>query len=180
MSAEVHYKAKKQIIGINDEQMALVQEMKPALKKHADKMVNAFYAQLDQVDEARRLLDAKPGRRKILRHHLGQWLMALGNGKYAMDYRSERYKIGQRHVEVGVEPWLVIAAMAFCRSMVAEMVEAEYSNAHDKIKRAQALNKVMDLDLNIMLQSYEDKRIDLFLETTGFSRGLFEAMIQSI
>lgn len=180
MSAEVHYKAKKQIIGINDEHAALVQEMKPALKKHANKMVDAFYAQLDQVDEARQLLDAKPGRRKMLRYHLAEWLKALGNGKYSIDYRSERYVIGQRHVEVGVEPWLVIAAMAFCRSMVAEMIEAEYPYAHDKVQRAQALNKVMDLDLNIMLQSYADKRIDLFLETTGFSRGLFEAMIKSI
>jgi hypothetical protein len=179
MSVE-HYKAKKQIIGINDEHLALVQEMKPALKKHADKKVKEFYAQLDQIDEARRLLDAKPGRREKLRHHLGQWLIALGNGNYSLDYRSERYVIGQRHVEEGVEPWLVAAAMAFCRSMVAEMIDTEYPYAHDKIQRAQALNKVMDLDLNIMLQSYEDKRIDLFLETTGFSRGLFEAMIQSV
>jgi hypothetical protein len=31
MSAEVHYRAKKQIIGINDEDAALVQEMRPAL-----------------------------------------------------------------------------------------------------------------------------------------------------
>lgn len=143
-------------------------------------MVDAFYVQLDQVDEARRLLDAKPERRKMLRHHLGQWLMDLGNGKYSIDYRSERYVIGQRHVEVGVEPWLVIAAMAFCRSMVTAMIESEYPYARDKMQRAQALNKVMALDLNIMLQSYEDKRIDLFLEITGFSRGLFEAMIKSI
>ena len=40
------------------------------------------------------------------------------------------------------------------------------------------LSKVMDLDLNIMLQSYDDKRIEMFLNTTGFSRALFEQMIK--
>jgi hypothetical protein len=178
MSTE-HYTAKKNIIGLTDHHSQLVQKMKPALEKHADKMVDQFYVQLDTVDEARALLDAEPGRRELLRHHLRNWFINLSNGSYALAYRSERYVIGKRHVEVGVEPWLVVAAMAFCRSMAAKLVEEEYPNAPDKIERASALSKVMDLDLNIMLQSYEDERVNLFLETTGFSRALFEQMIKN-
>lgn len=176
---QIHYAAKKQLIGLSAEHSKLVQEMRPALEKHADKMVDQFYAELDTVDEARTLLDAKPGRRELLRHHLQSWLINLSNGEYPIAYRSQRYVIGKRHVEVGVEPWLVVAAMSFCRSMAAKLVEEEYANAPDKMERALALSKVMDLDLNIMLQSYEDQRINLFLETTGFSRALFEQMIKS-
>lgn len=180
MSKErVHYYAKKQLIGLSPEHSQLVQQMRPALEKHADKMVDEFYAQLDTVDEARALLDGKPGRRQLLRHHLQHWLISLTDGSYSLAYRSQRYVIGKRHVEVGVEPWLVVAAMSFCRSMAATLVEEEYANAPDKVERALALSKVMDLDLNIMLQSYEDERINLFLETTGFSRALFEQMIKS-
>jgi hypothetical protein len=179
MSSEAHYEANKKIIGLTSTHQALVQEMAPVLEKHADKMVEQFYTQLDMVDEARALLDAKPGRREMLRHHLRKWLIGLTDGSYNLDYRSDRYVIGQRHVKVGVEPWLVVAAMSFCRSMASTLVEEEYANAPDKLDRALALNKVMDLDLNIMLQSYEDQRIHLFLETTGFSRALFEQMIQS-
>lgn len=178
MKTEEHYNAKKQLIGLTDKDAALLQEMKPVLEKHAERIVNDFYAQLDTIDEARELLDAKPNRRQVLRGHLSKWLTDLGNGEYPMAYRSQRYVIGQRHVEVGVEPWLVVGAMSFCRSMAREIVEEEYSHASDKMARAAALSKVMDLDLNIMLQSYEDKRIQLFLETTGFSRALFEQMIK--
>ena len=173
------YAAKKQIIGLTDQHIALVRKMKPAIEKHADEMVNDFYRQLDKVNEARALLDAKPGRRQMLRHHLRHWLIGLTEGDYSSKYRERRYVIGQRHVEVGIEPWLVIAAMAHCRSMAMRVVEAEYKYASDKVERALALSKVMDLDLNIMLQSYEDKRIELFLETTGFSRALFEQMIKN-
>ncbi len=35
----------------------------------------------------------------------------------------------------------------------------------------------MDLDLNVILQSYDDKRVEQFLEVTGFSKELFENMI---
>ena len=59
------------------------------------------------------------------------------------------------------------------------MVEAEYGDAADKMARFLALDRIMDLDLNIMLQSYDDRRMDLFLETTGFSKELFESMISA-
>lgn len=176
---QIHYAAKKQLIGLSPEHSQLVQQMKPALEKQADKMVDQFYAELNTIDEARGLLDAKPGRRELLRHHLRNWLINLAGGSYDSNYHSRRYVIGQRHVEVGVEPWLVVAAMSFCRSMAAKLVDEEYPNAPDKMERAFALSKVMDLDLNIMLQSYEDERINLFLETTGFSRALFEQMIKN-
>jgi hypothetical protein len=179
MSNTQHYAANKQIMGLTSHHSKLVQEMKPALEKHADKMVVQFYAELDTIDEARTLFDAKPGRREMLGQHLRSWLINLAGGSYGLDYHSRRYVIGQRHVEVGVEPWLVVAAMSYCRSMAAKLVEEEYPNAPDKIERALALSKVMDFDLNIMLQSYEDKRINLFLETTGFSRALFEQMIRN-
>jgi hypothetical protein len=55
MSRTEHYAANKQVIGLTSDHSQLVQEMKPALEKHADKMVDQFYAQLDMVDEARAL-----------------------------------------------------------------------------------------------------------------------------
>ena len=109
--------------------------------------------------------------------HLHVWLVSLATGKYDDSYMSRRYQIGKRHVEVGLEPRWVVGAMSYCRSQVMPMVEAEYGDAGDKLNRFLALDKVMDLDLNIMLQSYDDRRMDLFLETTGFSKELFESMI---
>lgn len=165
--------------GLSDEQAALLADMKPALEKHGPGLVDRFYANLDEHAELKDLLDATPGRREALGKHLLVWLTSLTTGTYDDAYLSRRYQIGVRHVEVGLEPRWVIGAMSFCRSQIAGIVDAEYADAPDKVDRFLALDKVMDLDLNIMLQSYDDERMNLFLETTGFSKELFESMIMA-
>ncbi len=165
--------------GLNDEEASLLATMKPMLEKHKSALVTAFYENLDRYDHLRQLLDAKPGRRQALGQHLGIWLVSLATGSYDAAYLDRRYVIGKRHVEVGLDPRWVIGAMSFCRGQAMPMIEAEYGNAPDKLARYLALDKIMDLDLNIMLQSYDDKRMEMFLETTGFSKSLFESMISA-
>jgi len=165
--------------GLTDDQAALLVEMKPMLEKHGPSLVAAFYENLDEHDHLKNLLDAQAGRRETLGKHLLAWLLTLAGGSYDEAYQKRRYVIGQRHVEVGLDPRWVVGAMSFCRSQVKPMIEADYGDAADKLERFLAIDKVMDIDLNIMLQSYDDRRMDLFLETTGFSKALFESMISS-
>ncbi len=169
----------RRFAGLTDGDAALLVQMKPTLEKHADAMVTDFYTNLDQHDTLRNLLDAQPGRREKLGVHLRAWILSLATGTYDAAYLERRYKIGERHVEVGLDPRWVIGAMSFCRSLVAPTMAAEFADTAVRLPREMALNKVMDLDLNIMLQSYDDRRMDLFLETTGFSKALFESMISS-
>lgn len=163
--------------GLSDEDIALLAGMKPMLEKWGDGLTSAFYAHLDQFETTRNLLDTKEGRREILGKHLKAWLISLATGSYDQSYLERRYVIGKRHVEVGLDPRWVVGAMSFCRDQAMTMIEAEYGDTPDKMQRFLALDKAMDLDLNIMLQSYDDRRMDLFLETTGFSKELFESMI---
>lgn len=165
--------------GLSDNEATLLADMKPMLEKHSDEVVKNFYENLDQNQELSNLLDAVPGRRETLQKHLKAWILSLATGTYDQAYQDRRYKIGQRHVEVGLDPRWVIGAMSFCRGHLLPIVDAEYNGAPDKTDRYLALDKVMDLDLNIMLQSYDDRRMDMFLETTGFSKALFESMIST-
>lgn len=163
--------------GLTEVEAALLSTMRPTLERYANQLIAAFYENLDRQGTTHELLDAKPGRREALRHHLQAWLLSLATGRYDPDYMERRYVIGRRHVEIGLEPRWVVGAMSFCRGQIMPMIEADYGSSPDKLARFLALDKVMDLDLNIMLQSYDDRRMDLFLETTGFSRELFESMI---
>ncbi len=167
----------RRFAGLTDDDAVLLGTMKAVLEKHADKMVADFYVNLDQHDNLRNLLDAQAGRREKLGVHLRAWILSLATGVYDAAYLDRRYKIGKRHVEVGLDPRWVIGAMSFCRSLVAPVMAAEFGDTAVRLPREIALNKIMDLDLNIMLQSYDDRRMDLFLETTGFSKALFESMI---
>lgn len=164
--------------GLTAEEQDLLVDMKPAVEKHAAEVIDAFYENLEQNERTREILHAEPGRIERLKGHLQKWLVSLVSGSYDESYFDKRYRVGHRHVEVGLEPRYVIAAMAWCRAEAVDMiVDAEYGDASDKDARCVVLNKVMDLDLNIMLQSYDDKRVEQFLEVTGFSKDLFENML---
>ncbi len=163
---------------LSEEDRALLVEMSPAIEKHAQTIVDAFYEHLEQFEHLAAIFNAEPGRIERLKGHLKLWLIGLASGQYGDAYYERRYRIGKRHVEVGLEPRYVIAAMAFCRGFAArQIVESEYAADPQKEARMIALNRIMDLDLNIMLQSYDDERINQFLEVTGFSRQLFETLI---
>lgn len=169
----------KNFSGLSEAEQRLLIEMRPVLEKHAAQIVDSFYEHLQKFERTNQILHAKPGRLEALRRHLQRWLVGLSNGAYDQAHFQDRYRIGHRHVEVGLEPRFVVAAMAFCRHLVTPIVEQEYQHDPQKNARLLALHKVMDIDLNIMLQSYDDKRIQQFLEVTGFSKELFENMIAS-
>lgn len=171
----------KQVSELSDEDRALLAEMRAAVEAHAAEIVELFYAHLQRFEHLDNLLNAQPGRVERLKGHLRQWLITLTEGEYGDAYYERRYRIGKRHVEVGLEPRYVVAAMAFCRAHAARLiVEREYANDPQKDARARALNRVMDIDLNIMLQSYDDNRIAQFLEVTGFSRELFDNLMSGL
>ena len=148
---------------------------------HAPAIVELFYDHLQHFENLNTILNGEPGRVERLKNHLRQWLLTLSDGTYGDAYYERRYRIGKRHVEVGLEPRYVMAAMAFCRAHAARLVvEGSYAADPQREARARALNRVMDVDLNIMLQSYDDHRIAQFLEVTGFSRELFDNLMSGL
>ncbi|MBN1878378.1 MAG: hypothetical protein JXA33_29440 [Anaerolineae bacterium] len=177
--AEIHFIEEMKRIGRLDKaDQQLLLEMQPAIEQHASEIVNAFYAQLERFENLAAILHAEPGRVEKLKGHLTRWLVSLASKSYDETYYDLRYRIGKRHVEVGLEPRYVIAAMAFCRGITAQIIiETEYANDPRREARMIALNRAMDLDLNIMLQSYDDQRVQQFLEVTGFSKPLFEMLM---
>jgi hypothetical protein len=178
MSDHAFIEEMKHIGDLTDEDRRLLADMKPALEKHAPAIVAAFYAQLQRFERLNQLLMAEPGRVEKLKGHLAAWLIGLSEGQYQGAYFDRRYRIGKRHVEVGLEPRYVIAAMAFCRGFASRLiVETEYASDPQKEARMVALNRIMDLDLNVMLQSYDDHRLQQFLDVTGFSKELFETLM---
>lgn len=168
----------KQVGHLTDADRQLLVEMKPALEQHGPAVVEAFYAHLEKFEHLSRLLHAEPGRVEKLKGHLRQWLVTLADGEYGEPYFERRYRIGFRHVEVELEPRYVIAAMMFCRATAASLIiEAAYADDPRKAERMIALNRIMDIDLNVMLQSYDDHRVQQFLDVTGFSKALFETLM---
>jgi heme-based aerotactic transducer len=175
---------------LSDQERAVLQTLKPLLVETADALAEAFYANLLSFEGTAKHFAAHPERIEGLKKHLKAWYIGLSNGSYNDQYAQDRYRIGYRHVEINLELRYMVAAMSFCRDFVMPTVQQKLGNSAEGAQAILALNKVMDLDLNLMLKTYveknqelmaeaEQKSLQKFLSVTNMSAELYQSLLRS-
>jgi hypothetical protein len=81
-------------------------------------------------------------------------LAGLFNGVYDEHYAEDRFLIGFRHVRISLDQKHVITAMGVVRSFLMEKLFDEFPARERRLAFSQALGKILDLDLNLMCDSY--------------------------
>ncbi|MBI2193741.1 MAG: hypothetical protein HYU36_17330 [Planctomycetes bacterium] len=146
----------KDYMGFTEQDARLLQEMRPVILAEAGVLVAHFYSRiLEHVGTARLIRDVAQVQR--LKETLHDWLQTLLTGPYDESYRARRSRIGSRHVEAGLDQFYMFGAMDCLRNDVHEILVRSWGNSpSDLAPRLAAVSKVMDLDLAVMLQSYQD------------------------
>jgi signal transduction histidine kinase len=116
-------------------------------------MSERFYSQIPYHPNAFRVFsdEAQIAR---LKKTLQVWAKGLFRGVYDEAYATERFQIGYRHVRLGLEQKYVISAMGIVRAFLQECLAQEIPSGPQRIPYTRALGKILDLDLNLMCESY--------------------------
>jgi len=150
----------KRYIGINARDIALLRQIGPRLEPYFPEMAERFYSQIPQHPSAFRVFTGGEAQIARLKRTLQEWAKGLFSGVYDEAYAAERFQIGYRHVRVGLEQKYVIAAMGIVRSYLKDCLLAEMPAGEERLEAAGALGKILDLDLNLMCESYMHATID--------------------
>ena len=115
--------------------------------------IEAFYARILEHDDARAALQR--GERHVgqLKTTLLQWMNELFEGPWDAAYVERRARIGTVHVQIGLPQHYMVTAMNLVRRHLLEALEGP-THIDDRT----SVNRVLDLDLAIMLHTY---RLDL-------------------
>ena len=144
----------KRYIGLTAEDAAILASLRPVLEPHVSAMAEAFYEQIPRHSEAAAVFtggEAQIGRLKLT---LQRWARGLLSGLYDDAYAQERFRIGHRHVQIGLQQRYVLAAMHVVRSFLQDVLEREIP-AGDQRRRAQdSLDRILVLDLTLMSETY--------------------------
>jgi len=139
-------------LGFDD--FRLLAELRPIFMPQIDGVVEAFYRDLLRYSEPRRFF-ANP---KILeRVKAGQraYLIALFAGEPDEAYIEQRLKIGEVHERIGVPlKWYIGAMGHFLDGLGNVLRAAPGLDAERRLNAVLALSKVMNLDLQLALESY--------------------------
>jgi signal transduction histidine kinase len=144
----------KRYLGVTEEDAAVMRKLGPRMEKYLPELAERFYAQIPLFPHASRVLTGGEAQVNYLKQTLQEWARGLFRGVYDEDYAARRYQIGFRHVRVGLEQKYVISALSIVRSYLYDCLLLEFPASDQRLRAAHALGRVLDLDLNLMCESY--------------------------
>lgn len=146
--------------------------MHDLMAPHFEEIVDAFYEALEQNPRTRMIFS---GEAQIERLHqtLLVWLERIFSGPFDEDYFWQRRRIGQVHVDVGLLPHFMFGAMNVIRRRIVHvLLAAGYEREREEACLC-AVERILDLELTIMVQSYWDVMMAQKLQVpTALATGL--------
>ncbi|HEY6098212.1 MAG TPA: protoglobin domain-containing protein [Anaeromyxobacter sp.] len=122
-----------------------------------ESVADAFYERILSHEEARKALVGGESRVGQLKITLRRWMETLLSGPWDEAYWEQRYKIGRVHVRIGLPQHYMFGAMNVLR---VELSALAYEAFHPRPEELQAvrnaLGKILDLELAVMLHTYRD------------------------
>ncbi len=143
----------KHYVGFTEADMSLLVQIGPALQPYFPAMADLFYRKILEHPNAARVLTG-PEQLSRLKLTLQHWARGLFGGRYDDTYAAERYEIGKRHVRAGVPQKYVISAMNVVRIFLMQSIDQTGLEVKRATETKRALTKVIDLDLNLICESY--------------------------
>src|SRR5882724_4395682 len=130
----------------------IAQEFYDRIREHAD--AHDVFTGEDQIQRLQRSLVA--------------WLSRICGGVYDEQYAEQTAKIGRVHVKIGLPQRYMLTAMALIRIALVHIADRDLGA--DAAPTREALMRVLDLELAVMLQTYKDSFAERIREVGRLER----------
>jgi len=153
----------------------LLAELAEPMAERIPSLVAEFYAILQDDPRALAVFGGDTAQIDRLKRSLAAWFARLFGGEYGEVYYQQSLNIGHTHVRVNLPQYLMFTAMNVVRRSLMREVDA--LDLPDRDARRAAIEKILDLELALMNQSYHEDLMDRLrtLESVRFEKRLDEA-----
>ncbi len=157
---ETFFEEMKRYVGFSEEDARLLQAVGARMDPYLSGMSERFYDQITQHPDVGKVFTGGEEQTERLKRTLQVWGRRLFRGPFDEDYAAERYKIGVRHVMIGLPHRYMISAMGVVRTHLQESLGKAIESEPSQLDATRlALDKLLNLDLNMMCESYFQETI---------------------
>jgi hypothetical protein len=119
-------------------------------------LIDDFYAEIRRHPQTKSVITGGDAQIERLKRTLLGWLHELVSGNYDAEYVARRWKVGHRHVEIGLDQVYTNVALSRLRLGLMRRLFAGWSGtAEELVATAAALHRLLDLDLAIIEDAYQ-------------------------
>jgi signal transduction histidine kinase len=156
VSPHLRYQELQSYVGWTDDDVLRVRSIFQLVKPHIDALIDDFYAEIERHPDARQVITGGSEQINRLKKSLKGWLAELFSGHYDRDYVERRWRVGYRHVEIGLNQVYTNAALSRLRHGILAVIEQEWPGSiSDMLATRASLNTLIDLDLTIIEDAYQ-------------------------
>jgi signal transduction histidine kinase len=159
MEAELQFRRYQELqayVGWTAEDEKRVHASAPILQPHLPTIVDDFYAEIERHPDAMKVITGGTAQIARLKGTLIKWLEELLAGPYDAAYVARRWKVGWRHVEIGLDQVYTNVALSRLRGHLLWILEQNLTfGAKELLAIRRSLNLLIDLDLAIIEDAYQ-------------------------
>lgn len=155
-AVSLRYRELQDYVGWTEADAALVHDLGPLLSPRFSALIDDFYDEIERHPEARGVITGGAEQVARLKSMLLSWLVELFSGCYDASYVHRRWRVGRRHVEIGLAQVYTNAAFSRLRGGLTRSLRADWRGPATVLEAtAAALDRLIDLDLAIIEEAYQ-------------------------
>jgi two-component system, NtrC family, sensor kinase len=150
------YRELQAYVGWSEVDAARIAAVAPLLDPDLPALIDDFYAQIERHPGARKVITGGQAQIDRLKGTLLRWVRELLSGCYDDAYVDRRWRVGWRHVEIGLDQVYTNVALSRLRAGLSRALRKR--REIDPLllnETVQSLHKLLDLDLAIIEEAYQ-------------------------
>jgi signal transduction histidine kinase len=152
------YRELQSYVGWTDADAERIVAAAPLLEPYLLNLIDDFYDEIERHPGARKVITGGQAQIDRLKGTLVRWIRDLLAGRYDADYVARRWRVGWRHVEIGLDQVYTNVALSRLRTGLIRALHQTWQGEALALKETvRALNKLLDLDLAIIEDAYQSE-----------------------
>ena len=143
-------------VGWSQEDARRISAAAPALEPYLPGLVDDFYDEIRRHPGTMKVLTGGRDQIERLKGTLMAWVRELLGGRYDAEYVERRWRVGWRHVEIGLDQVFTNVALARLRAGLTRALEDGWrGDVGGLMATSRSLHMRLDLDLAIIEDAYQ-------------------------
>lgn len=154
------YESIKQYVGFDETDERLLSALLPLARPHFQGLVDDFYTAIQAHPGASAAITGGTPQVERLKGTLTDWLSRVLAGPHDEAYLARHANIGRVHVRIRLPQQFMFTAINRIRTNLTRVAYDEVANAQRRQATVDAIGRVLDLELAVMLDTYRTDLID--------------------
>lgn len=150
------YRELQAYVGWTDDDSLRIAATAPLIDARLPALIEDFYEVIERHPRASKVITGGTAQVERLKGMLLGWIRELLAGQYDKAYVERRWRVGWRHVEIGLDQAYTNTALSRLRTGLCRSLQEEWVGEPDLLmETVRSLNKALDLDLAIIEEAYQ-------------------------